>query len=187
MIPESSEKNGIFLYPFISFPNKLGGAIKICDGHFVDTALIGFCNNIGLFFTYNAETKELFLLEYDFLKNKHSLKLISKDNNKSLRPAGNAFQKGNLLLFPFQDSKEKYGKAIVVREIKLNTNDVCIGEIVDKIDGTFISGKIDRIHTLNYSGNLKIVDYMIKKISLIKPFKMIKRKMRRKKSKKIYG
>lgn len=190
MIPESGEKNGIFLYKFDAYPNGIALVQKLIDGPFVDTALVEMQNNIGYFITYNPEEKTLYSLIVDFTTFKAEITLIKEDPNKIWRPAGNAFKKDSTNYIPFQNCSTKYGESILLREASVKEGNVVIEDTAREIKPVDfdIDRKAKRLHTYNLiNDNCYVIDYMMEGFKLFKSFKMLKRIQRRKKHKKELG
>ncbi len=187
MIPESSERLGIYLYEFEDFPNSIKLKKKLLDGEFVDTALLKIIDYKGLFVTYDSINKKLYSLIIDFENYEVKSTLLIDDADKQYRPAGNSFLSKGKTLVPFQNSKNKYGESIFVREVTICNDKVLIskeGEELSPVSFGF-DKSVKRMHTLNkLSDNEFVVDCMVEKFSLLKSFKMLRRKLRRRRHKK---
>lgn len=184
MIPESSEKNGIYLYSFDDFPNGLKMVKKLISGSFVDTALVSIIGNKGFFITYNSREKALYSLNIDFDDCSSKLEKIKDDPNKTFRPAGNAFSMENELVMPFQNNLFKYGESILLRMASISSNTVAIEDDYRELKPIDfgLGDEVKRMHTYNILDDRNFaVDYMVEKVILTKSFKMMKRKLRRKK------
>ena len=183
MIPESSENTTIDLYCFEEFPNDLQFVATILKGDYVDTSIIKIFENSITVASYNNRAKKLIFLSFDLIT--MECKILNEINDELLvlRPAGNAFEYNKMILMPFQNCKEKYGQDIIIKRIEL------MNERIEVFDyslnllnylGIPLLAKVDRFHTLNFiNSKCFVVDYMIEKKSLFKPFKMFKRKIRR--------
>ena len=186
LIPESSEEQGVFLYKFAGFPGNFQKICVLAKGEFVDTALVNTKQNLMYLVTYCVKKKELYSLVVNNDTKEVAFSLLAKDENKQLRPAGNAFISDGKLVMPFQNCKNKYGESIILREINIDEGSLTLGKIVKEITCTNIGldRKAKRVHTYNVGSEGEIVvDYMIESFSLLKPFKMLRRILRRKRHK----
>lgn len=186
MIPESGESHGMFLYKFDDFPEKLSLVKELIHGDFVDTALVSIENSIGFFLSYKSKERELYQITIDFNSLDVSYKLLLFDENKQLRPAGNSFIHNGILVVPFQNCKNKYGESILLKQVETVSGLVSVGKTFETIDSLSFEKemRITRIHTLNHcEGNCSIYDFMVDKFSISKPFKMLRRILRRKRHK----
>lgn len=187
IIPENGEAGGVFLYKFQSFPSSVVLIDKMLIGNYVDTSIVKIMNQTLFMVSYNADNHTLVLIKYDL--ETHNIEIIDTiiDSDKTLRPAGNAFCKQGQVFLPFQFSTNKYGEKIVVRSVVFSQTSFQLGEIVYEISkDIFNLKKVDRIHTLNYlNENQFVIDYMKEHFSLFKPFRMLRRLIRRKKHSRI--
>ena len=136
----------------------------------VDTTLF-YHNDKWWLFTNIIENQgssnldELFLFfSDDFITNSwvpHPRNPIISDVKKA-RSAGNIFVKNGRIIRPSQNSSLRYGYGIKLNEIKiLNENEYEEIEI-DSIEPNWDS-KILGTHTINNSGNLSIIDGILKR------------------------
>lgn len=187
MIPESSEENGVFLYIFDSFPTNLARKSSLLRGDYVDTSLVKKEKDYYVFATYDNSQKCLLFFKYYFGIDKVVLLNSIDDSDKLLRPAGNGLIKDDYIILPFQYCANKYGEKIVFKKIKVIDGQFFIDGDMKELDSysfDFIKSK-GRIHTFNFYNDKKVIDYMNDRFDLFKIFRMLRRKIRRKRHKKV--
>lgn len=181
MIPETSENGTIDLYIFNDFPFSISFKNTIMKGNYVDTSVVLKFEKSFLLSTYDNKSKKNIFFLYDMEKQQCEIIKTFDDDLHVLRPAGNAYVRNGRLFMPFQNCRKKYGENIIIKELKILNKDI---EICEE-SHTFIEENklilnVDRVHTLNIlNDHCLTLDFMIEKISLLKPIKMLKRKIRR--------
>ena len=182
LLPENGEGGEVALYIFDAFPNGVHKLCTLLNGNYVDTALVFAKNDILYLISYDADKHKMLYLSFAYgSKDVEIIKTID-DKDRMLRPAGNSFFDGEMLYMPFQDCSEKYGAKIITKAICATESDLIFLEQKQVIDKDIFKGmRVDRIHTINRtSDGTFVVDYMKESFSILKPFKMLKRKIRRK-------
>lgn len=185
MLPESSESHGVYLYRFDAFPNKLTLVKELVHGDFVDTALVTVNGYKAILLSYTSDSHKLYQIDVDFKSLESTYKLLLDDKEKQLRPAGNAYTSNGKIYIPLQNCKDKYGESVIIRELRINNGTVELLNPFKIIDSSSIKElKMNRIHTFNTDGNNAFVyDFMKEGFSLFKSFRMLRRKLRRKRHK----
>ena len=171
LIPESISNKTIELYKCVDFPLKWELQMKLMENiEAIDTTLFYHRNKWWLFanvveFPGASSNDELFLFSSEeVLSNTwvpHPLNPIVSDVRKS-RPAGSIFVYNTKILRPSQNCSKRYGYGIKINEIK-TLNDAEYEEIeVDSIEPNW-DNDIKATHTINYHGNLTVIDGVLRR------------------------
>lgn len=171
MIPETRANSSIELYKCIEFPNKWElEKILMDDVQAVDTTILKKDNTFWMF-TSIRENKgvttsdELFLFSSKDLKSDewkpHPQNPIISDVRYA-RPAGKIFVYNNELYRPSQNGAKSYGHAINISRIVALDEQVYQEEVVSSIFPNW-EKNVKATHTLNFDGNLTVLDAMLKR------------------------
>lgn len=190
MIPESGENGTINLYKAKEFPYRWEMEKVLVSGRTYADPTVFMIDDKVYFMAYNEllgnYTNCLFEIDMDLCTVKEVYKIKYKLNNG--RPAGPMFHKNKEWFRPAQDSRELYGKSIVL--YKLNLSGV---RIIENPCFTFDNSKlviddkagVDRIHTYSSTDMHEAIDYcnyhfkITKRLAILKRAKRIKqRKMK---------
>lgn len=169
MIPETAQHHAIDMYRCTRFPDQWEHHKTIMrDLRAVDATLI---EHTGLWWMFvniagkGSSTWDELHLFYanDPLSDEwtpHPMNPIVSDV-RSARPAGRIFSRDGELIRPSQDSSLRYGYALNMNRItKLTTNEY-EEELLERLEPPE-KGDILAVHTHNFSGNLTVVDAMLK-------------------------
>ncbi|MBE6927929.1 MAG: hypothetical protein E7467_05510 [Ruminococcaceae bacterium] len=171
MIPETTKTHQLRLYKADNFPYSWKLDCILMDR--VDYADCSFLNVNGsaYLFCYDTEKKPAQTVLYElFLDEK---KLISRPLSKFIneRPGGNAIQTAGAIYRPLQDCKNSYGDHLLLT--KMDDASPYSESLHDSIHMKDVIALRDRtnykrIHTLNRSGNIEVVDFGFDKFYLTK-------------------
>lgn len=169
MIPETSRGNELILYKCLNFPYEwIKEKILLSNVKFVDTS---FFVQDDILLTYDV-SKTPFLLKKIAIDWNNlvidSIEDVLIDNNQQYRPAGNYFSSINCFLGQKNDCY--YGEYInfyiVEKNLRLNKNN---NLKVEQLFNNSIPSNIG-IHTFNEFNNLKVCDYLVRRIVVYKLF-----------------
>ena len=166
MIPETKGNKTIELYKCIEFPLKWElEKVLMTNISAVDTTILKK-NNTFWMFTNIMENEgassqnELFLYSSDTLISDrwaaYSHNPIISDV-KSARPAGNFFFHNDQLYRPSQNCAKTYGHGLVINKV-VAFDEENYKEIINQNIYSEWNKDFKRIHTLNYSGKLTVID-----------------------------
>ncbi len=168
MIPESSQNNDLQLYKCAEFPYKWDFEMNIMEGIKILDAIWLFHNGLYWIFAnkiedFEHDNNEKLYLYYskDLFNNQwnsHIKNPIITDASKA-RNAGNFIFKNNKIYRVSQNCFSGYGQNLILNEIiELSVNNY---EEV-KAEEFFPPKIFKGMHTMNYSENLKVFDFLIK-------------------------
>jgi hypothetical protein len=164
MIPETSAVDQLRLYRAVDFPLKWEiDTILLESVKYVDCSLL-YLNNAIFLFCCDIESKYNNLLIYNLDIDKKRLTPLAFDNNKVLnhRPAGNLFKYGDSVFRPLQDCSIVYGEKIHICKMISDPSDGYSELLFDTIEHRNIQlnnkVKYSRVHTINRSQNLEVID-----------------------------
>ncbi|WP_295713841.1 hypothetical protein [Mucilaginibacter sp.] len=179
-IPETGSAKQVALYQIdVENPSKFKKIKVILEGQaFVDSSIIYFQNKYWLFTSVSGKQGELYVFYSDTLEDSfkaHALNPINVASNVS-RSAGRLFIVGKKLYMPSQNPEIRYGGSVMINEIttitetdfKYNT----AFELLPQLP--YDQG----LHTINFAGDLLIVDGKRKVFSVLGPVKKVIRKFR---------
>lgn len=184
MIPETSENKTIELYRAIRFPDKW----------VLDKTLVDNVNSVDS--TLFKDKNDLFLITYEYISRVPYLKIYKLNmSTKKIelliqnqyvenvgRPAGNIIQYNEKLIRPSQDERVKYGEKIIFNEIvkweKSNFNEMQVGVL--SVDNIILKDycTVKRVHTINRTDNIEIIDVYTEKMDIFLIIKKIERKIK---------
>jgi len=169
MIPESAQNRTIEAYRCTRFPDQWEHHKTIMrDLRAVDTTLIEYNGLWWMFVNIAGEggstwdELHVFYADEPFSDQwtPHLLNPVISDV-RSARPAGRLFLRDGGLVRPSQDSSIRYGYALNLNRItKLTTNEY-EEQLVERLEPPS-GGDILAVHTCNFSGNLTVIDAMLK-------------------------
>jgi hypothetical protein len=172
-IPETSQMKQIVLYEVDKNKPYILKKIKILKegGGYVDSSIIYFQGKYWLFTSLTGRYGELYIFYADTLLDEfkaHKLNPIVVGCDES-RSAGALFIVNHQLYMPTQNPDECYGGSIMINKITL------LNESAFKCENCFeIKPKTPYnvgIHTINFAGNLIVVDGKRSVFSLLTPLK----------------
>lgn len=171
MIPDSRSNRTIELYKCEKFPYDWQFLMNLMeDVEAVDTTLYYHHDYWWLFTNIknefgNSSYDELYLFysRNPFTKEwqAHPANPVVSDVNRS-RPAGRIFKKDDKIIRPSQICTPSYGYGINFNEIKVLNKYEYEETIVKSIEPKW-SKQLNGVHTYNKSGNMTVIDGMIKK------------------------
>jgi len=171
MLPESAEKRSLEAYRCVNFPDKWEFSHFIMqDVYAVDATLLEHNDRWWLFMNMKENEKsssldQLFLFYADSPLSTewtpHPMNPVVSDI-KTARPGGSLFIQDGKLIRPSQDNYSRYGYALNFnRIVKLNET-----EYVEVGEARFTPpafNKIRATHTFNQSGDLTVIDAVIRR------------------------
>jgi hypothetical protein len=179
-IPETASAKQVALYQIdAENPSKFKKIKVILEGQaFVDSSIIYFQNKYWLFTSVSGKQGELYVFYSDTLEDSfkaHSLNPINVASNVS-RSAGRLFIVGKKLYMPSQNPEICYGGSVMINEITTITETDfqynTAFELLPQLP--YDQG----LHTINFAGDLLIVDGKRKVFSVLGPVKKVIRKLR---------
>lgn len=179
-IPETAQLKQIALYKVDKSKPYIFKQIKILKegGAFVDSSIIFYQDKYWLFTSLSGKYGELHVFYADTLFDEfkaHKLNPIRVGRNES-RSAGTLFIVGNQLYMPTQNPDICYGGSIMINRITL------LNESAFQCENCFeIKPKApynDGLHTINFVGNLIVIDGKRRVFSLLTPIKKVIRKVK---------
>lgn len=164
MLPETSAVSQLRLYKAISFPLKWELDAILLEGvKYADCSFLFNGHDIFLF-CYNTENEINDLIIYNLDMNKKALTPVWFDKTKVVnhRPAGNLFKHGDAVYRPLQECTFSYGEKLHLCKMKQDPSqgyneylyDTILHSNIKLEDGI----KYSRIHTLNRSRQMEVVD-----------------------------
>jgi hypothetical protein len=180
-IPETSAAKEIGLYEVdVHNPHKFQKIKTVVSGKsFVDSSIISYKNKYWLFTSISGKQGQLYIYYSDTLEGEfkpHSLNPITVEPNVS-RSAGRLFMVDQKLYMPSQNPKKCYGGSITINEITQITGSEfqynTAFELMPQLP--YDMG----LHTINFAGDLIIVDGKRTVFSVLSLFKKILMKVRK--------
>lgn len=177
MIPETADNRTIELYKAKCFPYdwKL---VKVLRKNIkcVDTTVV--IDNDKLYavgYILSRKKNKVCIFNLDIVNMK--LETIDEvDGFNTDRPAGDIIHIDKKVIRPTQISVKKYGEGIGFKEI-VSSEGKYEEKLISKIQGKDISidfeKSIDRIHTINRTNNLEIIDYSHDTFELVRPIHIL--------------
>jgi hypothetical protein len=179
-IPETSSEKQVALYQVdVEKPYQFNKVRVILEGRpFVDSSIIFFENKYWLFTSVSENKRELYLFYSDTLDSPfkaHSLNPISVAPTVS-RSAGRLFIVKQKLYMPSQNPEKCYGGSVMINEItKLSETDFQYKTVFQLLPRLPYN---EGLHTVNFTGDLLIVDGKRKVFSALTPLKKMVRNIR---------
>lgn len=179
-IPETSQMRQIVLYEVDKKKPYVLKKVKILKegAAFVDSSIIYFQGKYWLFTSLTGKYGELHIFYADTLLDEfkaHKLNPISVKFNES-RSAGALFIVNHQLYMPTQNPGKCYGGSIMINKITL------LNESAFQCENCFeINPKAPYnmgVHTINFAGNLIVIDGKRKIFSLLTPLKKAVKKVK---------
>jgi hypothetical protein len=179
-IPETSAAKQVALYGIDNNdPAKFKKLRVLLSGEaYVDSSIIFYQQKYWLFTSRSGQRGELFIFHSDTLLGSfkpHALNPITVANHVS-RAAGSLFMVDKKLYMPSQNPQKCYGGSIVINEItRLNESDFQYQTAFDLLPQLPYGGGL---HTINFVGDMLIVDGKRKVFSLLNPIKKAIRRIK---------
>jgi len=183
-IPETADANEIALYRIDNnnIENVIKERVLIKGAAFVDSSLLFYKNKYWLFTSKAGVYNQLYIFYADSLDepfSAHAKNPISVHKYIG-RAAGNLFVVGEQLFRPSQNPQKNYGGSVVVSEI-VDLDEKCFrSESVIEVtpELRYPCG----LHTLNFAGDMMIIDGKRSVFSLLNPFKKLAKKLQTQRS-----
>ncbi|MDB5061409.1 MAG: hypothetical protein JWP67_1252 [Mucilaginibacter sp.] len=179
-IPETSQMQQIALYEVDKNKPYIFKKIKILKegGAFVDSSIIYYQGKYWLFTSLSGKYGELHIFYADTLLDEfkaHKLNPIVVGYNES-RSAGTLFIVNHQLYMPTQNPGKCYGGSIMINKITLLSESAfqCQNCFEIKPKAPYNEG----VHTINFVGNLIVVDGKRRIFSLLTPIKKVVKKVK---------
>jgi hypothetical protein len=169
MIPETAQQRAIDMYRCTRFPDQWVYHKTIMRNlRAVDATLIEYAGLWWMFVNIAGEGGSTWDELHLFYANDplsddwtpHPLNPIISDVRYA-RPAGHIFSRDGELIRPSQDSSLRYGYALNMNRITRLTTEEYEEELLERLEPPD-DGDILAVHTHNFSGNLTVVDAMLK-------------------------
>jgi hypothetical protein len=169
MIPESAEAGKVEAFRCTQYPETWEWHSTLLENiHAYDTTLVEHEGLWWMFMTVhqhgNSPNDELHLYFAESPFGKwipHPLNPISLDVRSS-RPAGQLYRKNGKLYRPAQDCSGRYGRAIVIREVRRMTTTDYEEVTVEKISAAW-ARNAHATHTVNQSAGLTVYDCEVRR------------------------
>ena len=186
MIPETSENRTLQLYKADIFPYKWIKIGNLIENVELLDATIYYCLKDIFLIAYEKKQKKNYLnfykIDFDYCSIK---KIGSQEYGENIcRPAGYFKKYNGKVIRPSQDCTEMYGKKIIFNEcdfeeqlfkdikmFELDGSKVQVGNLVG----------VDRIHTYSETDKLEVIDYSVFHFDLLKRFRIMRRKLYKRK------
>lgn len=163
MMPESNQKEELYLYRAVSFPFKWKKEKIIMNGiKVVDTTPFQYQNK-NYAFSLKLNNQLLLLRFGDGIFEKPDVQFVTDDMSFA-RPGGHVFDLDEKKIYVSQDCSEDYGKAVNLMRFRLtgDQNTPVEFELLKKFTADqieLINGKPgEGIHTYNFSKKLEVID-----------------------------
>lgn len=164
MLPETSAIRELRLYKAADFPSKwVLDSVLLKGVEYADCSL--FQSNDGIYlFCYDTENEknDLYIYSLEMSEKKLSSVKYNKNNIINQRPAGNLFEYDGIVFRPLQDCSVTYGEKIFLCMMLDNPLTGYKEKLFDTITYQNISLndniKYNKIHTLNRSSSIEVID-----------------------------
>ena len=180
-MPESAATKQVNLYKIDkTAPWKLNKVRTLIEGEpFVDSSIIFYHNRYWLFTSMSGKSDQLFIFYADSLHSNfkaHALNPIHVEP-KITRSAGNLFIVDDNLYRPSQNPEKDYGGSIIISQIARITENEFEYSKAFEILPQLPYGL--GLHTINFSGQLIVIDGKRKVFNLLSVIKKMFKKMKR--------
>ncbi len=173
MIPETGSNNTVELYRCRSFPDQWEFETVLLDANNPTDATLAeiegrwwmFVNIEEPGVSVNCEELHLFYSDSPFGPWKPHRRNPVRSDVRNSRPAGRLFWGSNSLYRPAQDCSRRYGYATAINEVKRITCEDYLEEEVSRITPDWDRNVVGT-HTLNQTGDLTVIDCLIKRTRL---------------------
>lgn len=178
-IPETSAAKEVALYRVDSdnIDNLTKIRVLISDEAFVDSSLLFYNDKYWLFTSKSGINTELYIFHAETLAapfNAHAMNPIQVPEYIG-RAAGNLFVVGQKLYRPSQNPQKNYGGSVIVSEvIDLNERNFDFKPVTEINPPTWYPRGL---HTINFAGDMMIIDGKRDAFSLLNPLKKLARKL----------
>ena len=187
MIPETYQDESVSLYSLDLKTKKLIKVKELFNSSFSVDSVFLDSEKLDYVISYDrASNNQFFKLQLRIIENKHYIeKCFMLDKNGTLRPAGNPFLINDNLVLPTQDNRRLYGGGIIFNDFRISYNEMFIKqrcEILPQDIKCFLKIKnAIGCHTYNCCSELEVIDIVQNKFSILRFFKKILSKIKRKK------
>lgn len=169
MIPETAQQRAIDMYRCVRFPDQwVYHKTVMRNVRAVDATLIEHNGLWWMFVNIAGEGGSTWDELHLFYANDplsdewipHPMNPVISDV-RSARPAGHIYSRDGKLIRPSQDSSLRYGYALNLNRITVLNTEEYEEELMERLEPP-ANGNILAVHTHNFSGNLTVVDAMLK-------------------------
>ncbi|PTQ96677.1 hypothetical protein C8P68_104163 [Mucilaginibacter yixingensis] len=183
-VPETADANEVALYRIdnTNSENFIKERVLIEGAAFVDSSLLFYKNKYWLFTSKAGHNNQLYIYYADSLDapfTAHAKNPISVHKYIG-RAAGCLFVVGEQLYRPSQNPEKNYGGSVVISEV-VDLDEKCFRfETVIEVTPELHYPR--GLHTINFTGDLMIIDGKRSVFSLLNPFKKLAKKLQTQRS-----